>query len=196
MEPDQILAGCIHVYRNAWISPSREGKWLDDLGDRYWEPATTITKIADYGVRTNLVINLQESIEKTNNLSLTNISNKFRYLLDASAPGYAAKYDVDGYWHEEYRALKYSNGAEFKTHYDGSTITHRAISAIVYLNDDYEGGEIEFTNFDIKIKPEAGMLLLFPSNYAYTHIAHPVTSGTKYALVTWMHDQPIDTSLG
>jgi predicted 2-oxoglutarate/Fe(II)-dependent dioxygenase YbiX len=61
----------------------------------------------------------------------------------------------------------------------------------VYLNDDYEGGEVEFVNFGIKIKPQPGMLLLFPSTYPYAHIAHPVTSGVKYAIVTWIHDRPL-----
>jgi predicted 2-oxoglutarate/Fe(II)-dependent dioxygenase YbiX len=65
----------------------------------------------------------------------------------------------------------------------------RVVSAILYLNDDYEGGHLEFPNFGIKIKPQAGMLILFPSNYAYTHAAHPVTKGTKYALVTWIRDR-------
>ena len=87
--------------------------------------------------------------------------------------------------------LKYPISTEYKQHYDGSTSSGRSISAIVYLNDDYKGGEIEFPNFNVKIKPESGMLILFPSNYAYTHIAHPVTSGTKYAIVTWIHDRPI-----
>ena len=36
---------------------------------------------------------------------------------------------------------------------------------------------------------QTGMLLLFPSNYPYAHIAHHVTSGTKYAIVTWLHDR-------
>jgi predicted 2-oxoglutarate/Fe(II)-dependent dioxygenase YbiX len=62
---------------------------------------------------------------------------------------------------------------------------------LLYLNDDYSGGELEFRNFQLKISPKKGMLLLFPSNFAYAHIAHPVTSGTKYAFVTWLHDRPI-----
>ena len=45
-------------------------------------------------------------------------------------------------------------------------------------------------NFSIKIKPSPGMLAIFPANYAYSHIAHPVKTGTKYAIVTWLHDQP------
>jgi predicted 2-oxoglutarate/Fe(II)-dependent dioxygenase YbiX len=67
----------------------------------------------------------------------------------------------------------------------------RCISCIAYLNSDYEGGEIEFVNFGVKIKPQPGMLIIFPSNFAYRHIAHPVTSGTKYNLVTWIKDRPI-----
>ena len=93
-------------------------------------------------------------------------------------------------YHENYKMLKYPVDTEYKKHYDGATASGRCISAIAYLNDDYEGGEIEFPNFEIKIKPKAGMLVLFPSNYAYAHIAHSVTKGTKYAIVTWIHDRP------
>jgi hypothetical protein len=35
------------------------------------------------------------------------------------------------------------------------------------------------------------MLILFPSNYAYSHIAHPITNGTKYAMVTWIKDREL-----
>ena len=33
------------------------------------------------------------------------------------------------------------------------------------------------------------MLILFPSSYPYMHIAHPVTKGTKYNLVTWLREK-------
>jgi len=32
------------------------------------------------------------------------------------------------------------------------------------------------------------MLIIFPSNYAYRHVAHPILSGTKYAMATWVTD--------
>jgi predicted 2-oxoglutarate/Fe(II)-dependent dioxygenase YbiX len=93
--------------------------------------------------------------------------------------------------HEKYNMLKYSGGQEYKAHFDGTTETGRTLSAIIYLYSNFEGGEVEFVNYGIKIKPQPGMLLLFPSNYAYTHIAHPVTNGTKYALVTWIADRGV-----
>ena len=111
-------------------------------------------------------------------------------LLAASIP-YSIKYGMTegNLWHEDYSMLKYSEGEEYKQHFDGLTQSGRSISAIVYLNNDYEGGEIEFHHFGVKIKPQPGMLILFPSNFAYSHIAHPITKGTKYALVTWLKDR-------
>ena len=71
----------------------------------------------------------------------------------------------------------------------GSTDVSRQVSCVCYLNDDYQGGELEFPNFKVKIKPEQGMLILFPSSFPYLHIAHPITQGIKYTLVTWLRDK-------
>jgi predicted 2-oxoglutarate/Fe(II)-dependent dioxygenase YbiX len=48
---------------------------------------------------------------------------------------------------------------------------------VYYPNDDYEGGELDFIHFGVKIKPRAGQLFLFPSGYSYEHKVHPVTGG-------------------
>jgi len=123
---------------------------------------------------------------------MKDVHNQMYFLLLATTLPYASRHGIEEQlFHEPYNLLKYRNGQEYKTHYDGSTSMGRALSAICYLNDDYEGGEIEFPEFKVKIKPEAGMLILFPSNFAYKHTAYPVTSGTKYALVTWLHDRPL-----
>jgi hypothetical protein len=39
---------------------------------------------------------------------------------------------------------------------------------------------------NIKIKPKAGDLFVFPSNFMYPHRAMPVNSGTKYSIVTML----------
>ena len=36
-------------------------------------------------------------------------------------------------------------------------MAHRDFAGIVYLNDDYDGGELYFTGLDIAIKPKRGM---------------------------------------
>ena len=60
------------------------------------------------------------------------------------------------------------------------------ITANLYINDDYEGGELFFDKFNLKIKPKAGDLYLFPSSYLFSHASLPVTSGTKYSIVTML----------
>ena len=64
--------------------------------------------------------------------------------------------------------------------------------SLFYLNDDYEGGEIEFRHSGIKFKPKAGSVLFFPSNFLYVHEVYPVTKGPRYALPNWYHNIPTE----
>jgi predicted 2-oxoglutarate/Fe(II)-dependent dioxygenase YbiX len=82
--------------------------------------------------------------------------------------------------------LKYQTGQEYKLHADAGGGNNRVLSLVWYVNDEYEGGEIEFPYFNYKLKPPANSILFFPSNYIYAHIAHPVKEGTKYAVVMWI----------
>jgi hypothetical protein len=56
-------------------------------------------------------------------------------------------------------------------HPDGSPhdMAHRDFSAIVYLNDDYQGGEFYFTALDTVIKPKKGMLVAFTAGFYHEH---------------------------
>jgi hypothetical protein len=52
---------------------------------------------------------------------------------------------------------------------------------ILYINDDYEGGELYYPDLKLAIKPEAGSLVIHPGNAEYVHGVAPVTSGMRYA---------------
>jgi len=82
--------------------------------------------------------------------------------------------------------LKYQTGQEYKMHADAGGGNDRVLSLVWYVNNEYEGGEIEFPYFNYKLKPPANSILFFPSNYIYSHIANPVKEGTKYAVVMWI----------
>ena len=86
---------------------------------------------------------------------------------------------------EGYSLNRYEAGQEYKEHSDDGPEVHRVVSLILYLNNDYEGGELHFRRQNVTIKPEAGDLLLFPSCYTHPHQALPVKSGIKYSIVTW-----------
>jgi predicted 2-oxoglutarate/Fe(II)-dependent dioxygenase YbiX len=195
LEPNVTVGGCIDIFENAWPNPEETIQLLEEACSNsenglVWERAGTIDKGINQKQRTNYHLGLTYHSELGNEVAQT-IHNQMYILLLASLSSYVERYDIhEPLYHEPYNVLRYRGGQEYKAHYDGGTGTKRSVSAIVYLNNDYEGGHIEFTNYKVKIKPEPGMLILFPSNYAYTHIAHPVTSGTKYAIVTWMNDRP------
>jgi Rps23 Pro-64 3,4-dihydroxylase Tpa1-like proline 4-hydroxylase len=193
--PDETFAGCIDVFYNALENPDKiikdlESVYSDASSGTVWTRAEILGD-GDKNHRTNLDAGLTIPAMKTGNPTLKKVHNEIYLTILSGLNQYMKKHDILNLWHEPYNVLKYSTGTEYKAHYDGGTETHRSVSVIFYLNESYEGGELEFTNFNLKIKPEAGSMLIFPSNYAYTHIAHPVTDGTKYAIVTWLHDQPM-----
>lgn len=197
LKSNATVGGCIDIFENAWPNPEETIQRLEttcsDIESGVgWSRASTVGQGVVQQARTNLNLGVTMSAQGTNNHAMQDIHNQMYFLLMAATIPYIHKYNInEPIYHEPYNALKYRVGEGYKEHYDGGTELGRAVSAVIYLNDDYEGGEIEFPNFKVKLKPEKGMLILFPSNFAYRHIAHPVTKGTKYSLVTWLHDRPL-----
>lgn len=99
---------------------------------------------------------------------------------------YFGRFGVDIKDYDGYQVLKYGIGQKFDRHADDHWRYPRRVSLTYYANDDYEGGEIEFDQFEVMLKPKKGQLLIFPSTFVYTHTVHPVTAGTRYAVVQWM----------
>jgi len=102
--------------------------------------------------------------------------------------------------------LVYEPGGHYKPHYDavarwknpdGSIIwkksVDRDLSTILFLNDDFEGGQFVFPDLKINIRPEPGLLIAFPSSEFYLHMVEPVISGNRYAMVNWMTVQGMPT---
>jgi predicted 2-oxoglutarate/Fe(II)-dependent dioxygenase YbiX len=89
------------------------------------------------------------------------------------------------YW-ESLNFVKYDQGEYVEVHSDHGYNHICVLSCVGYINDDYEGGELFFDKLNLKIKPKAGDLYLYPSTYLYSHASLPITSGTKYAIVTFM----------
>ena len=85
---------------------------------------------------------------------------------------------------EMFRFYKYDPGQEFKKHRDQSYIRNANESSyftfMIYLNDDFEGGETVFTN--VKIKPRKGTALIFLHDLE--HEGSQLLKGQKYVLRT------------
>jgi hypothetical protein len=194
INPDNRICGAIDIFENFWPNPEKtiemvENECNDIDSDVYWERASTIGDGPFQKIRTNKLTKISHLATVADNTAFQNIHNQFNVLLTAAFAGYQDRYKLFGNFHNEgFSLLKYSEGEYYGDHYDYHPENRRQITAICYLNNNFEGGELEFPYFDIKVKPQPGMLLLFPSNYAYRHISHTITKGTKYSLVTWMLD--------
>jgi|TARA_R110002153_G_scaffold146590_2_gene297907 Rps23 Pro-64 3,4-dihydroxylase Tpa1-like proline 4-hydroxylase len=192
LHPTAIIAGCINVYENAFPNPVGAISLIEkevQKQDIYWERASTVGAGVHQNKRTNYMLGISYFSDIADNAACQSVHNQFKLLIDAACISYCKKYGIEeNLAHESYSMLKYSHGESYNAHYDGNVKSGRTISTITYLNDDYEGGELEFPYHNIKIKPQAGMLIVFPSNFSYAHVAHPVTQGTKYALVTWLDE--------
>jgi len=84
-----------------------------------------------------------------------------------------------------YDLLKYETGGFYITHTDSFRDRPRAISCSFILNDSYEGGEFAFFDRELVYNLKKGSCIMFPSNFMYPHEIMPVTSGTRYSIVTW-----------
>jgi hypothetical protein len=62
----------------------------------------------------------------------------------------------------------------------GNTITSSLI-----LNDTFAGGGIYFPAWDIEVFPKAGSALFYPSNYIGAHEVYEVTSGVRWAFLSF-----------
>jgi hypothetical protein len=97
------------------------------------------------------------------------------------------------------KLLKYLPENMMPEHSDEGN-TSRTLSMVAYLNEDYVGGEIIFRNFNISIKPSAGSIICFPSNFVYLHEVSKIISGVRYSYPVWYHnkskqDLPINEKL-
>ncbi len=86
--------------------------------------------------------------------------------------------------------IKYALGQqeELRMHHDVAQV-----SASIKLNDDYEGGVLEFPrqSFDNTAVP-VGSLIAWPSLVTHPHASTPLKSGVKYSLTIWCELPLID----
>ena len=104
--------------------------------------------------------------------------------LKACMLDYQSRYNITLEYMEAINYIRYKEGQHFQVHTDHGFSYTCTVSSVMYLNDEYEGGELWFPYLELTYKPEYGDIVIFPSTYIYAHASKPVTSGTKYSAVT------------
>lgn len=93
--------------------------------------------------------------------------------------------------------LRYSPGQEYRPHFDFVTgaANRRLQTALIYLNDNYEGGQTRFVQTGLCVKGGTGDVILFRNegadggpNPLSEHAGMPVTQGIKYLATRWIRE--------
>jgi Rps23 Pro-64 3,4-dihydroxylase Tpa1-like proline 4-hydroxylase len=123
--------------------------------------------------------------------------DKFYDVLSKAFRGAVDKY-IDEYTritpiaYTNFRLNHYTKGGFMRNHVDniykshGQQYGYPHVTSLVFLNDDYEGGEFSMCDSTQKFKLEQGSVIVFPSNYMYDHEVSKVTKGDRYTCMTWI----------
>jgi prolyl 4-hydroxylase len=106
---------------------------------------------------------------------------------------------------EPLQILRYRPGDQYRTHFDAipGFANQRILTMIVWLNDDYEGGETRFPTPGLSLRGRPGDAILFrnvaPDGRRDPDCAHaglPVTAGEKLIASRWIRERTFELPLG
>jgi len=108
---------------------------------------------------------------------------------------------------ERIQLVRYPVGGEYKPHYDGFHKNtnyydpeidkggQRKLTALIYLNEDFKGGETAFPKLGITVTPQKNKLIAWGNlkktgelDHDSLHAGLPVTEGVKYIAVVWIRE--------
>lgn len=185
----EVLAPGIHLYKGVFNAH----KFLEELEkecESEWSSVQWNYSFTDKGTASDYRSSLSCSLECIMDPAGTHplhsmFKNEIYNPIYECVSDYMRCYEMRNGIHEMMQILKYSNGAQYRAHWDHAKSAPRIFSLVAFLSGPKNGGELEFPHFKITVPAETGSLILFPSNHPYLHIAHPVYEGVKYSLVTW-----------
>lgn len=126
-------------------------------------------------------VHTHEEISKRDQDILDTINHHARRVYNFVGETYPGPFkDFDIY---KTHIARFEEGRGMHKHFDSTKPND--IATLIYLNDDYAGGDIYFPDHDISIKPEAGDLICFPDNPDFVHGVMPIISGTRYTTPRW-----------
>ena len=122
------------------------------------------------------------------------LRQKFEALKTRLLIATAKHFECEELYMDYFSLNKWSEGKFMDFHADNVTDKRephwycwwRDVSAILYLNHDFSGGNTVFKNQNQAVVPTTGTAVIFPATYSYTHGVQKITKGDRYTLAFWM----------
>ena len=184
------LATGIVVFENVFLESIEYIDKIKEAGIS-WKPAEVLVDQNENKSGTNTKARDTDIImlphhESNESGILADFAKEFHKEMKACLDQYTSHYAATIEKFENPQLLRYGKEQKFHDHIDDHPFFTRRISLTYYLNDEYEGGDVEFKRHGLRFKANKNDLLIFPSNFMYNHEVHPVTDGLRYVVVQWM----------
>jgi predicted 2-oxoglutarate/Fe(II)-dependent dioxygenase YbiX len=143
---------------------------VDDIGEAYWKGRVAFFAdvLKDYPAAAAIMRRVQRRI-----------TEQLQRFYALTAPVFA----------DTVQLVQWREGMSMPPHADRANpdgsphgMPHRDFASIVYLNDDYAGGELYFPRLDMVVKPAAGMLVAFTGGWHHEHAVLRVGSGLRLTM--------------
>lgn len=151
----------------------------------------------DHPVHISLVISDKKSLDRWFNYieNLKKMLESSDRKIRISSPGQIdfIKYrdknlDYESDTHSKYLMVPHQDDASYDLEEDQKGPTFVSHGIVIFITDDFEGGEIVYVNKNISIKPKAGSLLVHPGNLEYSHAVNKFYNGERIIFASFVHE--------
>lgn len=185
----------LNIYENA-ISEEKCNSYINILESKlngqtryYWKEATVTNSTTPIKSARNCsdfkYKNTDLGPTNNENVELVGMHQDIYNIVKSCVDDYASYWGINVVFYEAFNFVKYDGpGQQFKIHADHGPAYNATVSVVVYLNENYQGGELYFPRLDnLVYKPKIGDIAIFPSNYIYEHASRDMIDGIKYSVV-------------
>lgn len=111
------------------------------------------------------------------------LEKAFTFVYEKATSFYGVK--IDPLDKRALHLVKFGSGFDLEPHVDTLSDESLHIASVYYINDDYEGGEINFPEHNLKIKPTSNSIIIFPGNENYLHEVLEAFEQPRYSSALW-----------
>lgn len=172
----------VYYYTNIIPNPRKLVSWIEGSNSSItdsdmiskWRPWTSSDGVSNFGLTKSIDLDKY----KTSSDEIKYIYGTIVSAIKISSRNYSNSLSLDLGIQSPISISKYYEGEFMGPHTDEKTGAH--VSGVLYLNDEYSGGELGFPNQEFFIKPRAGSMIIFPSTDPYVHDPQPAYGAERY----------------
>jgi hypothetical protein len=162
--PKILCKKIINLYKNENISESKNLNEVEiNLKNEFWN----------------------EIISSISKISSKNIESYFSFYNNKYTESMVILSQARFMHHKEFYFMKLHHDSELE--YFNKVDFLRTFIVLIYLNDNFENGELIFPIQKFKITPKTGLMVIFPTSFMYPHMTTPAVGSDRYVLQLSYH---------